>query len=239
MKKNPEISLIIACYNEGRGFENNVETVLNVLEKLKKSYEVIFVDDKSRDNTIQNIKKIKNKYKNINIKTIFHPQNTGRGKTVTDGILASSGKIVGFLDIDLEVPAHYIGIFVNSIENGVDISIGSRIYEFQPKSLVRWFASKGYVYLIKKLLKLPFRDTEAGYKFFNREKILPVLKECRDPGWFWDTEIIARSNKRGLKIIEIPVVFIRDYNKNSTVRVFSDSIDYMKKLIKYRKELVK
>lgn len=233
------LSLVIACYNEGKVFEANVAKVFKVLDSLNKSYEVIFVEDKSRDQTAKKILRLKNRYKDKNIKTIFHQTNTGRGKTVTDGILASSGRIAGFLDVDLEVSAHYIGAFVQAVEDGADVAIGSRVYEFQPQALGRWLASKGYTYLVKALLKLPFRDTEAGYKFFNREKIIPVLKECKDPGWFWDTEVVARAYKNNLKIVEIPVAFIRNYQKTSTVNIWKDSIDYLKKLFKQRKELVK
>ena len=97
--------------------------------------------------------------------------------------------------------------------------------------------SRGYTWLVRHLLKLPFHDTETGYKFFRRERLLPLLDETLDPGWFWDTEVMARALYRGLEIVEVPGAFIRRYDKTSTVSGIRDSFRYLVRMLAFRKVL--
>ena len=229
---NCYLSLIIPCYNEGATFESSVRLIIKELGGLKKSYELIFVEDKSTDDTKLAVEKIIKSEKNC--RAVYHPRNRGRGASVTDGIKEARGKIVGFMDVDCEISPFYIPLFIREIENGADMVIGTRFYESSAKSLTRVIASKSYALISKTLLGLPFEDTEAGYKFFDREKILPVLKNTKDPGWFWDTEISARAYQAGLRIKQLPVLFTKRGDKKSTVNLFTDSITYAKRLLAFR-----
>ena len=105
------------------------------------------------------------------------------------------------------------------------------------ESLHRFVLHKGYAYLVRKLLKLGLKDTETGCKFFDRERILPLLKDIKDNYWFWDTEIMARAYYNGLKIREIPFYYERKWDKSSSVNIIRDSILYIIKLLRFRKEL--
>src|SRR5207245_2019890 len=127
----------------------------------------------------------------------------GRGATVSDGFRAARGDIVGYLDVDLEVHARYIPSLVRAIEKGAEVATVRRIYAFQLRSLDRYFMSRGYSYLVRKMLGTSLHDTETGYKFFRREALMPVLDEIRDPGWFWDTEFMVRAERRGLCVAEV------------------------------------
>jgi len=119
------------------------------------------------------------------------------------------------------------------------MAVGQRFYEGGLNSFGRFLASKIYALSVKTLLKIPIEDTEAGYKFFRREKILPILKKIKDKHWFWDTEICARAYFAELKISQIPVLFERRSDKKSTVRLIPDTIDYLKNLIRLRIEIQK
>ena len=232
-----DLTLVLACYNESEIFTASVEEIITVLDKTNWTYEIIFIDDKSIDNTVQLIKQALKKYPRKHLSAHFHRQNLGRGKTVSEGFLKAKGRIVGYIDIDLEVPAWYIPRFVEAINRTTDGVIGWRIYDLNIPGLLRWFSSKGYNFLRRKLLNFDIHDTEAGYKFFKRAKIIPVVKRCQDPHWFFDTEIVARSQQADLNLKEIPVVYIRRADKTSTVRLIPDSVDYLKKLFKYQKKL--
>src|SRR3989344_2025719 len=205
------VTIILPCYNEGPTFEKSVKKIVSVLKKLKKNWEIIFVEDKSTDKTKKTIEKLVSQIKNS--RAIYHSKNQGRGKSVADGIKAAKGEICGFLDVDLEVSADYIPLFIEEIENGVDMVIGRRFYEGGINSIARYLASKTYSSLVKTLLKIPIGDTEAGYKFFRRSKILPILAKTKDKGWFWDSEISARAYFSGLRISQIPVLFVRRTDK--------------------------
>ena len=73
-------------------------------------------------------------------------------------------------------------------------------------------------------------DTETGFKFFRRDRILPVLDKVHDQGWFWDTEVMIQGYLAGLRIIEIPALYERQTMKTSSVRIFRDSLLQFRKL---------
>ncbi len=232
-----EFSLILPCYNEGATLEKSVGDIMKVIKNLKLSSEIIFVEDKSTDDTKKSVEKLVANTKGS--RAIYHKKNEGRGKAVGDGIRASYGEICGYIDVDCEISPSYIPVFISEIKNGSDMAVGMRFYENSLKSTHRVILSNAYSFVVSKLLDIPIADTESGYKFFRRSKILPVLKKTRDSHWFWDTEICARASLAGLKIEELPVFFRKRAEKQSTVKIFSDSIDYLKKIVKFRKEINK
>ena len=228
-----DLSIIVPCYNEGPTFESSVKKIIEVAKNLEKTWEIIFVEDKSVDDTKITVEKITKKYKNIY--AIFHKKNEGRGKCVAEGIKKATGEICGYLDVDLEVSANYIPIFIESIGEGNDMAVATRFYESGGlKSLNRFFVSRGYFQVVRLFLNLPLSDTEAGYKFFNRKRILPVLSKVKNKHWFWDTEICAQAHYYGLKIVEIPVIFKRRLDKKSTVKVIPDSIHFALSILKFK-----
>lgn len=227
-----DLSLILPAYNEGSTFEASVDKILKELKNLSLSWEIIFVEDKSVDETKKTIQKLI--VNNKNIRAIFHTKNTGRGKSVSDGIRAAKAPVCGYMDVDCEVSPTYINLFYKEIKKGSDLAVGKRFYEKNWKSALRYVASKVYSLGVKILLGLPIEDTEVGYKFFNTKTISRILPKVNDERWFWDTEICAMSVGNGLNVSEIPVLFIRRPEKKSTVKVFSDSLTYLKRLWEFR-----
>jgi len=232
-----DLSVIIPCYNEEVILEESLRQLNAVMERTIYKYELIFIDDCSRDKTRELIKKLSEGKSYI--RYIFHEKNIGRGGTVCEGIREAEGRIVGFLDIDLEVHARYIPSMVQSIEEGYDIATAYRLTYLRFDSIDRDLASKAYHFITRHYLKIPLNDTETGFKFFNREKILPVIEKTYDKRWFWDTEVMAIAYFNNLKIIEIPSLFIRRKDKKSTVRLWSDSLEYLRKVIQFKKRLRK
>jgi len=230
-KNRIKASIIIACYNEELVLEQNLNEIINVMDNTSLDYEIILVDDRSEDNTLLICRKFIDKYPNFRLLT--HERNRGRGKTVADGIESAKGEIAAFIDIDLETPAHYLPPLFKLILDGADIGIAERIYKIKVHSLHRWILSKGYMFLVRILCKTPTLDTESGCKAFNREKILPILSECQDEKWFWDTETVVRAYYKNLKIMQIPTLFIRKREIPSTVKLFRDSVRQFVKLIQF------
>lgn len=231
------LSLIIPCYNEEGHLLDSYKKILKELRKKNFIYELIFIDDKSQDLTKKIILQICRLDKNA--RYIFHKKNIGRGATVSEGIKKAKNNIVGFLDIDLEVSERYIGDFFEKLNEGNDLVIARRQYRIGLKSLVRGSISKIYILIKRIFLGSKFNDTEAGYKFFNKKRILPILKKVKDKKWFWDTEIVMLSHINGLKIGQVSVIFNRRFDKKSTVKLIPDSFDYLINLFKFKKRLLK
>jgi glycosyltransferase involved in cell wall biosynthesis len=156
---------------------------------------------------------------------------------VTDGFRAARGEIAGYFDVDLEVHPRYVASLVRALEKGADIATVRRIYAFQLRSLDRYFMSRGYSYLVRKMLGTTVHDTETGFKFFRRQAVLPLLDEVQDKGWFWDTEFMLRAERRGLRIVEIPGAYLRRYDKVSSVHGIRDSVQYFARLLSFRRTL--
>ena len=233
----PALSLVLACYNEAEHLRESFREIKDVLLELHQPFEVIFVDDVSRDDTRLILKEIQEANPDLDLRVILHETNRGRGTTVDDGFRAARGAIAGFLDVDLEVHARYIPSLVRAIERGADVATVRRIYAFQIGSLDRYVMSRGYSWLVRLLLGVKIHDTETGYKFFRRERLLPVLDAIADPGWFWDTEFMVRAERSGLRIEEIPGAYVRRGDKTSTVRGLRDSVRYFGKLLAFRRQL--
>lgn len=233
-----DVSIIIACYNESSHLENSVEIIKNIMDSTKWSYELIFIDDLSIDGTQDILKKIKAEHPEW--KFYFHDVNIGRGGTVSEGFLKSDGAVVGFIDIDLEVPAYIIPALIVEIEhNKYHVATAKRDYRIHLPIIHRWFISRSYNFMVKKLLRINLEDTETGCKFFCREKLLPILLYTEDKRWFWDTEIMVNCYVENLKIKELPALFIRRPEKKSTVNLSSDIKDYFVKIINFRKRFKK
>jgi glycosyltransferase AglD len=219
----PELSLVLACYNEENIIEGRVRRIFQALDALRFSSEVIFVDDGSRDGTGRLIDRILIAHPGRDLRKIEHVHNTGRGSAVSDGIRAARGGFVGFIDLDLEVRPTYILPCLLALKQGDDVATAFRIYKIRPGSLHRQIMSRGYNVLVRWQTSVPLMDTETGFKFFRRDRILPILDRVQDQGWFWDTEIMVRAYLAGLRIVEIPALYERCTDKTSSVRLWHDS----------------
>lgn len=232
MSKHLDLSLILACFNEGPTLKESLEKIENVLKDTNYSCEVICIDDKSTDSTLNIIEKFaKNR---LDWQIFFHDKNKGRGATVKEGMFRAKGEVVGYIDVDLEVSASYIPEFVRLIRGGADVAIATRVYKIAPYNLIRSLSTVIYVTISRLILQHSLKDTEAGYKFFSRRRILNVVEKCQDDHWFFDTEILIRSLDNKLKIGQIPVLFLKRQDKKSTVRLVSDTLKYLKALVEFK-----
>lgn len=234
-----QLSFIVACYNEEPHLRKNLERVVAVLETSAYNYEIILIDDVSRDRTVAIAEDFLKSYQGRGqVSIVKHQINQGRGRTVQDAIMLAKGNIAGFVDIDLSTSPWYILPLAAEIENGADVVLGARMYKLKWKVLHRWVLSKGYKWLVRLLLNTDLGDTETGCKFFNRDKIMPILSTIKDQRWFWDTEVIVRARLAGLSIKELPTVFVRE-SLYSRVRIFHDSWNHFVNLVRLSKEVRK
>lgn len=232
-QKHVDFSLVLACYNETPVFDGSIKQILSTLNLSRLSYEIIFVDDHSSDTTGSKIRQICQNYPQC--KSIFHTTNMGRGKTVSDGFRQAKGTVVGYVDFDLEVPPVYIPAMVQMIlDRRADCVIGKRVYRSSIASFAREVYSIGYQKFSDILVGTGGLDTESGYKFFRRTKVLPLLSKTKHPHWFWDTEIMVYARLAHVVIYEMPVIFVRRFDKTSSVKVVRDILDYIVSLYRFR-----
>ena len=219
-----DLSVVIACYMEEGHLVDSVQQLTATLDAIGRSYELIFIEDKSRDRTAEIVRQLVD-------------GNRGRGATVTEGFLLARGDIVGFLDIDLEVHCRFLPSVLQAIDAGADGATAFRHYAvgLRPTALLRHFLSSGYRRLFRSVFDVPFRDPETGFKFFRRERIVPVVRRTKDPAWFWDSEIMILAHQAGLRVVEVPCRFERRADKQSTVRIVRDVYRYLVAITAFRR----
>lgn len=229
-----DLSLVVPCYRDGAHLEESLREIEATLNQTRYSYEFIIIDDASPDDSAAIAERSAARREHARL--IVHQNNVGRGGTVTEGIRLAQGRWVGYLDIDLEVHARYIPAMLRALEEGADVAIGTRIYEIRWNldTLFRSVLSVGYRWLVRWNLGMSYADTETGCKFFGRERILPLLSEVESQGWFWDTEIMYQCCRHQCLVREIPVLFLRRWDKPSTVKPLRDSWDYLMELRRLR-----
>ena len=114
------------------------------------------------------------------------------------------------MDIDLSVDLRCLPVLIKKIEEGYDVSIGSRYTKGSKvkRSFKRKIISIIYhLFLLKLLLNTKYNDAQCGFKAINKrvaDQILPLIK---DKEWFFESEILYISQRKGMKIIEIPIIW--------------------------------
>jgi glycosyltransferase involved in cell wall biosynthesis len=231
-----DLSLVVPCFNEAPHLRDSVAALLETLDRLRYEHEIIFVDDCSRDDTLAIARELATS--NGRCRVIAHERNRGRGAAVKTGFAAARGRIVGFLDIDLEIGPHYIAPMVARIDqHGADMVVASRTNALTSlRAVGRTFVSHAYQLIAKLALHLEISDTESGCKFFNRATASRVVLGCEDDHWFFDTEVVARALLGGLRVDEVPVLF-RRADKPSTVRLVPDAIKQVIGLHRFRRRV--
>lgn len=234
----PLVSIILPCYNEEEHLIKSVGLLIEQSKCFDFPFEFIFVEDKSKDNTAAILRELESTFSKARF--IFHETNKGRGAAVKTGFNAALGEIIGFIDIDLEVSPHYVRDFINALKDH-DVAIANRRYfsDTYVRALVRNSFSNCYRFINKSILNHSYTDTEAGFKFFRREKVKDFFAAPSNDHWFWDTEFMMYCFHNGLRVAELPVEFLRDHSKRSTVNIFTDSFHYIHQLVRYKKQLKK
>ncbi|MDO8452647.1 MAG: glycosyltransferase [bacterium] len=235
-----QLSIVIPAYNEEPNIKRGVqEKVLEYLKKQNYSWEVLFVDDGSADKTAKLLETFAKK--DTRIRVIKNPHQ-GKAATVMTGMLEAGGDIILFSDMDQATPLVEVEKFLPLFGEGYDIVIGSRSGR-AGMPLLRKVMAYGFVVLRTIILRLPFKDTQTGFKAFSREaarKVFTSLKIFGRRGVIrgaavkagFDLEFLFVARKLGYKIKEVPV----EWHHPGTTRVnpLKDSIEGLKDMLLIR-----
>lgn len=236
----PHLSIVIPAYDEEQNIKNGAPAkVLTYLKRQKYTWEVIFVDDGSQDQTVYLLEAIAKKDKRVRV---IKNQHQGKAATVTTGVLAGNGEIVLFTDMDQSTPIEEIEKFLPFFNKGYDVVIGSRSGR-AGAPFIRKLMAWGFVLLRTLVLRLPLKDTQVGFKAFTQsaaQDIFRSLKIFGNQGMIkqaavkagFDLEVLYIARKHGYKIKEAPV----NWHFQGTMRVspLRDSIEGLRDLLKIR-----
>jgi dolichyl-phosphate beta-glucosyltransferase len=196
----------VPAFNEAERIGNSLKKIDDFMQSSSLTYELIVVDDGSSDDTASIVR-------NSNVKGlrfIQNPQNQGKGFTVRNGVLASSGNYVLFTDADLSAPIEELPKLLNiAVSENADVVIGSRAidrsYIEKHQSPFREVGGIAFNLMVRSFLGLNLHDTQCGFKLFNRKKSRRIFERLTTAGFGFDPELLFLAKRDGLKIREVPV----------------------------------
>lgn len=238
MKK---LSIIVAVYNEENFISKTIEAIAksNTL-KLKK--EIVVIDDGSTDKTrsklVNIIRETKLRHKDINFVEIYNNQNFGKGSSVKQGILKSTGDYVIIQDADLEyTPSEYPYLLEPFLKNDADVVFGSRFISDRPhRVLYFWHYVVNMILTTfsNMLTNLNLTDMETGYKAFKGDLIRKIAKSLQSARFGFEPEVTARVARiNNIKIYEVGISYSgRTYSDGKKI-VWVDGVKALWEIIKY------
>lgn len=183
--------------------------------------EIVIVDDGSRDRSRQILAEAKlPKLKPV----LDHSRNRGKGAAVADGVRDACGDYVLLADVDLSTPLEELGKLAEALAEGADIAVGSRgvagaVVERGPAH--RKLTGSVFSGAVRMLTGIKVRDTQNGFKLLPADAARRLFAEQLCPGFAFDVELLLRAEMEGLRIAEVPVLYIHD--SRSRVQVASAS----------------
>lgn len=201
-----KLSIIVPAYNEGKNICSNLKVVTDAVSAFADDFEIIAVNDGSKDNTGDEIRRASTL--DPRIVPVIYEVNRGKGGAIIEGVSHATGDVIGFVDADLDLPPSMLGGFMQKMnETNCDVVIGSKMH---PDSKVDYpFARKVfsfcYYVMLKILFGLKVKDTQTGIKIFRADLIKKITKAQRVNGFAFDIEQLAIANRLGGKIEEMPI----------------------------------
>lgn len=233
-----KLSAIIPAYNEGKKIYLDMNHIIDSLDKVTKDFEIILVNDGSKDNTLEEVSRIKDK----RIKIKSYEKNMGKGYALRYGVNFAKGRYISFMDADLDINPDSLKNFFKYMEfHNADIIIGSKRH---PQSKVHYpflrrILSRTYQMFIYLLFRLNVSDTQSGLKLLKTECAKKLMNKVTVKKYAFDLELLVNAKRKGYKVVEAPIVL--DYKFNSTVNfkailgIFIDTLGvaYRTHILKY------
>lgn len=160
-----EISVVIPAYNEELNVEPLSNKIKSVLNTITSKYEIIFVDDGSKDNTFENLQKLNKKDKKI--KVIKFKRNFGKAAALAAGFEQAKGNIVITMDADMQDDPEEIPSMINKLSLGYDLIIGWKYPRHDPFSKILF--SRIFNFLVRRLTRITIHDSDCNFRVMRNE----------------------------------------------------------------------
>jgi glycosyltransferase involved in cell wall biosynthesis len=225
----PYLSLVTPVYNGEAYIRESVADILRVLEKFGRPFEVIVVSDGSQDRTAERVWEIEDP----RVRLLHYPENRGKGNAVLHGTAEARGRVIAWLDSDLDISPEMVVTAARHLQDGqLDAVIGSKRH---PESrveypMIRRFYSFGFQLLVRALFRVNVRDTQVGAKVFRRELLETVVPLLLVKRYAFDLEVLAVAAEFGFdRIAEAPIELRYRFtgsgiNHSSVRRMFLDTL---------------
>jgi dolichyl-phosphate beta-glucosyltransferase len=229
----PLLSIIIPAYNEEKRLPDTLRKVMTFLKRQDFESQVLVVDNGSTDRTAEITKEAARDHSNLRL---LKEELAGKGLAVRRGMLEANGEYRFICDADLSMPIEEVVNFIPPRLDHFDIAIGSReapgaVRHQEP--LYRHWIGRAFNTLVWLLAVPGFKDTQCGFKCFRASVAEDLFHVQRLDGWTFDVEVLFIAQRRGYRIVEVPINWY--FYPASRIRVFNDSINMFMDLFRIRK----
>ena len=230
-----KLSVVIPCFNEADRLRATLEDILAWCRIHTPTTEIIVVDDGSTDRTVELVERLMRDMPEVRLVRLA--RNTGKGAAVRAGMQVASGERRAFVDADGAVPFAEIAQLDAALAAGADVAVGSRVLDpsrvdaLLHRKLIGWVFRCG----VRLLLVRSVEDTQCGFKLFRASAAETLFADQRIPGYGFDLEVLARAERSGMRVAEIPVRWRE--RPGSKVRLVQDSFTMALDLFRLRLSL--
>ena len=226
------LTIVIPAYNEERRLAQTLPKVAKFIETQAYEAEVLIVDDGSTDRTAKVVKEFSAQHPLFRLIQVEHG---GKGHAIKAGMLQAKGEYAFLCDADLAMPITELPKFLPPQRNGYKIAIGSREIEGAVRynePFYRHLMGRVYNGLVKLMAVRGFEDTQCGFKCFHHSVAQDLFAHQTIDGFGFDVELLYVAQKRGYKIIEVPIHWY--YQTESKVHPIRDTIRMVQDMITVR-----
>jgi dolichyl-phosphate beta-glucosyltransferase len=211
------LTIVVPVFNEERRLPSLLERLATEADTTAANAdlalrEVILVDDGSTDETPRLLAGFGGMPGRVQV--LRFDRNRGKGAAVRAGMLASTSSVALMTDVDLSTPLDELIPLAGAIAAGADIAIASRahpesqIVVHQP--ILRELMGKTFNLAVRLLTRVPWKDTQCGFKLFRSDTALQLFELQRVEGFAFDLELLVTAQRLGLEVVELPVRWIDD-----------------------------
>jgi dolichyl-phosphate beta-glucosyltransferase len=213
------LTIVLPCYQEAERLPTALERYLAHFSAGRLGVEVLVVDDGSTDHTLAVAEAIAARDRRVRV--LRCPTHRGKGFAVRTGMLAGRGDRLVFTDADGSYDPDQVERVLHALD-GAPVAIGRRGELETSGPVLRRLASRVFNQAMRRLLGLPFRDTQCGLKGFRREAATELFGRTRVDGFAFDAEVLFLARRLGLTVAEVPVS--PEMRAGSKVRLAVDAL---------------
>jgi glycosyltransferase involved in cell wall biosynthesis len=232
--ERPVRSIVIPAFNEAARIRTALDRVLHCVHSRGWNAEILVVDDGSTDETAAIVKDLGKSHPEVRL--LEHGGNRGKGFSVRHGVLSAAGDVILFTDADLSAPIEEAEFLFTAIDDGADIAIGSRWLDRERQTvrqpLFRRFFGRCFNQVTRRIMGLPFADTQCGFKAFRRSAARTIFQLQRIERWGFDPELLYIGSKRGFSIREVAISWAHD--DRSRLSYFKDGLRMLEEIVRIR-----
>ena len=168
-----ELSIIVPCFNEQESIPLFYEELIKVLKKMDITYEIIFIDDGSKDATLQKMKELSQR--DSNVVYLSFSKNFGKEAAMYAGFVNARGRYVAVMDADLQDPPALLPKMLEKVESGAYDSVATRRVSRKGEPRIRSFFARRFYQLINKISDADIVDGARDYRLMKREMVEAIV----------------------------------------------------------------